>query len=89
MNNAKKLGEPILYSDLIHLQNTKNNNYWLNIDNSLESIVHFDRGLEVNASEDKVSLKLSNYMDFQNVKEKLNNEVFKTKNVQNGDIIIL
>jgi hypothetical protein len=60
MDNSKRLGDPVLYSDQIGVVSSKDRSYWFNITES--SLYHFQIGLEVNAFEEGVPLKINNYL---------------------------
>lgn len=62
VNNAKKIGEPITYSDQIQIVSTNNNRYSLNIQKG--SIRDLMKGLEVNAYENPANLKLCSFMEY-------------------------
>ena len=73
VNNVKKKGEAVLYSELVLINSAINSHYFLNIDKTRDAVDNFHKGLEVNASEDQTLLKLCCYMDINVVKEREKN----------------
>lgn len=59
INNAKKEGEPVLYSDYISIVSSLDSNMCLNIDEDGDTL---QNGLEVNAFETPDPFKLCNYL---------------------------
>jgi hypothetical protein len=73
VNNAKKNGEAVLYSELVLINSAKNSHYFLNVDKTRDAVINFHKGLEVNASEDQTPLKLCCFMDINIVSEREKN----------------
>ena len=73
VNNVKKKGEAVLYSELVLINSAINSHYFLNIDKTRDAVDNLHKGLEVNASEDQTLLKLCCYMDISTVNEREKN----------------
>lgn len=67
VNKAKKMGEPVLYSDYISLVSVKDKHQCLNIDEFGDRL---EMGLEVNAFESPDPFKLCNYLDYEKYEER-------------------
>jgi hypothetical protein len=63
LNQGKKNGEPILYSDQLILINSMDPQWKLSVQNIDDANASIADGLEVNASEVGMPLKICNYLD--------------------------
>ncbi|TNV75003.1 hypothetical protein FGO68_gene1012 [Halteria grandinella] len=87
MNQIKNLGEPILYGDQIVIQSSQMPAWHLGIQRPSFRVRQGD-GLEVNASEQAQTLKISSYLD-NKTEEDLKQQQVKGNYLQSGDVVTI